>query len=144
MRPILWDVDEKSAPPRMTILFPDPPQRVITVRIREPGETRDSAMVAAVRELDAFTPAELRLLQESSAPIKRAPDPAAPFAVVATIEPVSRDERFAGNLHCPACCRKLGRGDSPSIGYIEKCPGCDRKLMIRFAPGSVSVILWHE
>lgn len=145
MRPILWDVDEKSTPPRMTILFPDQPRRVITVRIRAPGATRDSAMRAASQELAAFTPAELLLLKESSVPLQPRPDPAPAMAAIgATLEPIEQEDRYPGALHCPACCRKLGRGDSPAIGYLETCPGCERKLIVRFTPGSVTVILWTE
>lgn len=145
MRPILWNVDEKADPPQMTICFPDPPRRVITIRIREPGDTKESATVAAMRELGQFTPAELLLLQESAVPLSGRPDPApALVAVGATIERVEQEDRFHGALHCPACCRKLGRGDSPSIGYIEQCPGCQRKLIIRFTPGTVTVILWTD
>lgn len=141
MRPILWDVDEKSTPPRMTICFVDHPKRFITVRIKAPVGDLQSAKIAAVRELQAFTPDQLQLLAESSQPMAVAPDP---DAVAATIQPVEQEDRYRGLLHCPACCRALGKGTSPAIGYLAACPGCQRKLIIRFAPGSVTVILWTE
>jgi hypothetical protein len=123
----------------MTLCFPGRPNRFITVRVRGAAPTHAETCRAAVAELAAFTPEQLLLLAECSAPLAVAPDP---DAVGAILSPVEQEQRYAGSLFCPACCHKLGRGDSPSIGYLERCPSCRRRLMVRFAPGTVSVILW--
>jgi hypothetical protein len=141
MRPLLTEVDATASPARMTLCFPDRPNRYITVRIRGAATTHRDACDSAVAELAAFTPEQLQLLAECSAPLAVAPDP---DLVNATISPVAQERRYPGVLYCPACCGKLGRGDSPAIGYLERCPSCRRRLLVRFAPGTVSVILWTE
>lgn len=141
MRPILFDVDVTFAPARMTICFPGRPNRFITVRIRTPVATLEDAQRAAVRELEGFDPEQLTLLAECAAIAPVAPDPAPPTVM---IEKLEQEQRYAGPLFCPACCRKLGRGDSPAIAYLDACPGCRRKLVIRFAPGAVTIALWSD
>ncbi|HVX39632.1 MAG TPA: hypothetical protein VHB25_08665, partial [Gemmatimonadaceae bacterium] len=103
--------------------------------------TLQDARTAALAELDAFTDAQLLLLAESSAPAPVAPDPAPPAVMVEQLE---QEARYAGPLYCPACCAMLGRGDAPHVGYLERCPRCQRKLMVKFTPGAVAIVLWTE
>lgn len=141
MRPILFDVDVSARPARMTLCFPDTPRRFITVRIRANVTTEQDAKLAAFRELEGFTRDQLQLLAESSAPMAFAPDP---DALSATITRVDQEQRYPGMLHCPACCHAVGRMDSPAIGYVDRCSSCKRRLKVRFAPGTVTVILWTD
>lgn len=141
MRPILFDVDIKMRPARMTICFPGRPKRFIVVSIKAPVTTEDEAKAAAFREMGAWTLDQLVLLSESAQP---APVIADEDAMAATISMVEQEERYSGLIHCPACCRPLGRGDSPAIGYLTSCPGCKKSLMVRFAPGAFTVFVWPE
>lgn len=138
-RPLLFDIDASLAPARMTLCFPGRPNRFITVRIRRDVHSLHEARIAAIAELEAFTPEQLLMLGECSAPAPVAPDPAAPTVM---IEQLEQEDRYAGPLYCPACCARLGRGDSPAVGYLERCPRCKRRLMIKFTPGAVAIVLW--
>lgn len=141
-RPILFDVDEKSVPPRMTICFVERPLRFVSVNIRNPGATHETASRAAVAELNAIieNPLHVQLLAEHARPMPVVPDFGP--AVEAIITPVEQEERYAGVIHCPACCHPLGRGDSPAIGYLKSCSACKRGLIVTFTPGAVTVTLW--
>jgi hypothetical protein len=141
-RPILFDVDVSARPARMTLCFVGRPHRFISVRIRRElsnAPTLDEARIAAFSEIDGFTEEQRQLLAESAVAAPVAPDP--PQAI-ATLEQVEHEDRFPGLLHCPACCAKLGHGTSPSIGYLEECPTCKRRLVVRFVPGAVTIVLW--
>lgn len=141
MRPLLFDVDVTLSPARMTICFPGRPNRFIVVRIRSAARELHQAQRAALRELEAFTPEQLQLLAESSAPAPIAPDPAPPEAMITKVEV---EHRYAGSLFCPACCHRLGLGISPAIGYLRECPSCSRQLAVRFSPGIVTIVLQPE
>jgi hypothetical protein len=140
-RPILFDVDVSAKPARMTLCFSGRPHRFITVRIRSDVASADEGAMAALQEIDAFTPEQLLLLAESAV---EAPVASNPTQLIGMIESVDQDERFPGLLHCPACCAKLGHGTSPSVGYVEECPVCKRRLMVRFTQGVVTIVLWPE
>lgn len=130
----------------MDVLLPslDGQYRIVTgVRIRTPVTTLEEARAAALREVRAFTAQQAELLREISRPFDRAelpPDPAAAFAVTA----VAMEARYPGPVFCPACCRKLGTGDSPAIGYLTKCPGCQRKLTVTAVDGAITITLRTE
>lgn len=141
MRPLLVDVDTSLRPARMTICFPGRPNRFVTVRIRADVASLEEASAQAQRELAGFTPEQLILLAECSTPAPVAPDPAPPTVMIGKVE---QEERYPGPIYCPACCHKLGRGDSPAIGYLKQCPSCRRHLVLRFYPGAVSIVLWAE
>jgi hypothetical protein len=123
----------------MTLCFPGRPNRFVTVRIKRDVEDLEAAQLAAFSELESFTPEQLLMLAEISAPAPVMPDPAPPTAM---IEQLEQEVRYAGVLFCPACCAKLGRGDSPAIGYLDNCPNCRRRLIVRFVPGAVTIVLW--
>jgi hypothetical protein len=141
MRPLLFDVDATIRPARMTICFPGRPNAFVTVRIKAEVRSLEEASLAAVREIAGFTPDELALLAEvaRAAPTAPIPEPAQVM-----IEELEQEDRYPGLLHCPACCHPIGRGDSPAIGYVEGCPSCRRKLMVRFTPGAVTIVLWSN
>lgn len=141
MRPILFDVDVSLHPPRMTVCFPGHPQRFVVVHIKTPVTTREQAKAAAVAEMDGWTPEQQILVAEYATPAPVVPNP--PLLGM-TITQVEQEERYPGLIHCPGCCRSLGRGDSPGIGYVERCPGCQKRLMVRFAPGTFTVFVWPE
>lgn len=141
MRPLLFDVDASARPARMTVCFPGRPNKFIVVRIRRDVDTLEEASAAAIAELDAWTPEQRTLLEESA---QAAPVATDPPLVAVMIERVEHEERYAGFVYCPVCRRVLGRGDNPAIGYVEACPGCKRRLVIRFTSGAVTIIVSTE
>jgi hypothetical protein len=47
-----------------------------------------------------------------------------------------------GPLYCPRCCWKLGRADSPAIGYLTRCGGCKRSVRVtELEGGDLAVIV---
>lgn len=55
---------------------------------------------------------------------------------------LTSSRRVTGPLFCPCCCWKLGRADSPAIGYLTQCGGCRRGLrVIDVEGGDVAVIV---
>lgn len=61
------------------------------------------------------------------------------------IERLTSTRTARGPLFCPRCCWKLGRADSPSIGYLAACGGCRRGLEVRDVEGGgVAVIVAND
>jgi hypothetical protein len=117
------------------------PIRKIDVRIRSPLAGREPRVVAGM-ELAGFSSEQLQLLYESATVVPDPVEPARPTSAAAgMIERVHQDARPSHMIFCPACCAKLGRADSPAIGYLEACPGCRRSGRIRFAAGGVTIVL---
>jgi hypothetical protein len=141
MRPVLFDVDVSLHPPRMTVCFPGHPLRFVVVHIKAAVTTVDDAKTAAIAEMDGWTPEQQLLVAEYATPAPVVPNEP---AMTATITQVEQEDRYTGLVHCPACCRSLGRGDSPAIGYITACPGCQKRLIVRFTPGAFTVIVWPD
>lgn len=147
MRPIFFGAE--LDPPRMDVLLPaeqgEEHRIVIGVRIRRPVSSLEEAKIAALAELRAFTPTEIDLLREVSRPIDRTrileaeqlATPGPVFAVTAVV----MEPRYAGAVFCPACCRKLGQGNSPAIGYIMRCQGCQRGITITTVDGELVISL---
>lgn len=143
MRPICFGAT--IDPPAMDVLIPaesrDQDYRIVRgVRIRTPVTTLEEAKAAALVEVRAFTAREIELLCEVAVPIARdevVNDQPPAFA----IDVVEQVARFTGPVFCPACCRKLGTGDSPALGYLRVCPGCDRALNVTIVDGELVVIL---
>jgi hypothetical protein len=53
--------------------------------------------------------------------------------------------RARGPLFCPRCCWKLGRADSPAIGYLTRCGGCKRGVrVIDVEGGDMAVIVAED
>jgi hypothetical protein len=58
------------------------------------------------------------------------------------LERLTSTRRATGPLFCPRCCWRLGRAESPAIGYLKRCGGCRRSLrVIEMAEGDVAVIV---
>jgi hypothetical protein len=50
-----------------------------------------------------------------------------------------------GPLFCPRCCWKLGRAESPAIGYLKRCGGCKRGVrVVDVEGGDVAVIVTRD
>lgn len=129
----------------MDVLIPagslDESYRIVRgVRIRTAVATIEEAMQAGMREVRSFTPREIELLREVAVPIDRSEiknDQPPTFAV----DVVEQLARYTGPVFCPACCRKLGVGDSPALGYLIACPGCHRRLNVRIVDGELVVLM---
>jgi hypothetical protein len=58
------------------------------------------------------------------------------------LDRLTSTRRARGPLFCPRCCWKLGRADSPAIGYLTRCGGCQRSVrVIDVEGGDVAVIV---
>jgi hypothetical protein len=61
------------------------------------------------------------------------------------IERLTSTRTARGVLFCPRCCWLLGRADSPAIGYLTRCGGCNRGLqVIEVEGGAVAVIVSED
>lgn len=61
------------------------------------------------------------------------------------IERLTSTRRARGPLFCPRCCWKLGRADSPAIGYLVRCGGCKRGVSVLDVDnGDLAVIVREE
>lgn len=136
--PRLVAVDIEQRPPRMTLCFPGWPHRYITIRLRTDVQTPRAATIAARAEIEAFTPVALELLRESATPGDYI-DIGDPQLLAAAVRPVQREVTISGVVFCPRCANRLGRTDSPSLGYLTKCGVCGRGLSIERVDGSIIV-----
>lgn len=50
----------------------------------------------------------------------------------ANVEIIDRTRSLAGSVFCPRCGWRLGSAESPAIGYLKRCSGCDRAIAIEF------------
>jgi hypothetical protein len=58
------------------------------------------------------------------------------------IERLTSTRRARGILFCPRCCWRLGRAESPAIGYLSRCGGCKRGLsIVEVEGGALAVIV---
>lgn len=58
------------------------------------------------------------------------------------IERLTSTRTARGPLFCPRCCWKLGRAESPAIGYLSRCGGCKRGLrVIEVEGGGLAIII---
>lgn len=51
-------------------------------------------------------------------------------ALAISVSRVERSHDLAGSVFCPRCGFKIGRAESPAIGYVKRCSGCDRAIAI--------------
>lgn len=143
MRPIFFGAT--IDPPVMDVLIPaeslDTSYHIVRgIRIRTPVSTLAEANAAGIREVRAFTPTEIELLRDVAVPIDRSEvtnDRPPTFSV----DVVEQLAEYTGPIFCPACCRKLGAGDSPTLGYLRACPGCHRPIDIRIVDGELVVLM---
>ena len=70
MRALLWHVNAKADPPEMTICFLGVPHMFVTVRIKNPGKTIESASAAAARDMKSLTATAMELLHEQARPAR--------------------------------------------------------------------------
>lgn len=151
MRPRLLDVTLTE----MTLLFPGRPPMAATVRLRAHAVTIEDALAEAIRELAAMTPRQLELVREIAKPVPAAAlthavgantinipiDPATGLLPLeGVIRRVYQEPRYAGSVHCPGCGGTLGKGNSPSIGYVRHCHHCRGVLDIQFHEGGMVVV----
>lgn len=57
---------------------------------------------------------------------------------------VESTHELAGAVFCPRCGFRLGRADSPAIGYLTRCGGCDRPLAIAREGATLRVSIADE
>ena len=57
---------------------------------------------------------------------------------------VDRSHDLAGSIFCPRCGFRLGRADSPAIGYTKRCGGCDRPLAIAREDNTLRISIGDE
>lgn len=60
------------------------------------------------------------------------------------IERLYSTRTSTGPLFCPACCHKLGRMESPSIGYLAQCGGCKRAIVVRDVEGGGMAVIFTD
>jgi hypothetical protein len=60
------------------------------------------------------------------------------------IERLTSTRTARGVLFCPRCCWLLGRADSPVIGYLSRCGGCNRGLRVVEVEGGIAVIVTDD
>jgi hypothetical protein len=148
-RPIITRVDADASPPIMHLVFiDDEPIRAIDVRIRSPLRGREARVVAGM-ELSGFSSDQLQLLYDAASVVPKDTviaellrndvEPLSTSARSGMIERVHQESRPTHMVFCPACACKLGHASSPGIGYVERCPSCNRRIRVRFADGAVTV-----
>lgn len=54
---------------------------------------------------------------------------------------LTSSRRVTGPLFCPCCCWKLGRADSPAIGYLTQCGGCKRGIRVIDVEGDLALLV---
>jgi hypothetical protein len=140
-----------ASPPIMHLVFiDDEPIRAIDVRIRSPLRGREARVVAGM-ELSGFSSDQLQLLYESASPVpkdtviaellRNGEETSSTLAPRGMIERVHQESRPTHMVFCPACACKLGHASSPSIGYVERCPSCNRRIRISFDDGALTIII---
>jgi hypothetical protein len=138
MRPIFYGCTLTE----FSVLFAGKPvHHVATVRIKDRPATLEEAERYAMRDLLAMSERDLELLREIAKPmpwITRAGVPEPPV-LAGMIQRVYREPRYAGAVHCPGCGGQLGKGESPSIGYVRHCHHCGGGIDIQFTEASVIV-----
>lgn len=144
MRPIFFGASINPAV--MDVLFAPETRagayRIVRgVKIRAAVCTLEEASAAGMREVRAFTTEQADLLREVSVEVSREEltrdDERPAFA----IETLLQSPVHTGPVYCPACCRKLGAGDSPALGYLRACPGCKRSLSIESHENGFTIVL---
>lgn len=62
-------------------------------------------------------------------------------AFSALVTKVDRVGSYAGAVHCPGCGWRIGRAESPAIGYVRDCPQCNAPLEIQVEIDAVTITL---
>ena len=60
------------------------------------------------------------------------------------IERLTSTRHARGVLFCPRCCWRLGRADSPAIGYLTRCGGCTRGVRVLALEGGDLAVIVSE
>lgn len=143
MRPVFFGASLN--PPVMDVLIPaeslgDGYRIVRGIRIRALVRTLEEARLCGAREVLAFTPEQIELLREIAVPATRE-ELLAGETPAFSAEAIADDGGYSGPVFCPACCRRLGSGRSPALGYLSRCPGCERGLTVRRLNDGLSIEL---
>jgi hypothetical protein len=135
MRPIIYDVTLTH----LTILFPGRPHMVASLKLRGAPDTIEEANRIAARDFAGMDSGDLELVREIATPLTvvvSEPEP----VLAGVVQRVYQEPRYAGAVHCPGCGGKIGKGDSPSIGYVRSCHHCRGTLDIQFHEGGIVVV----